>query len=305
MPLTDEQLNLYEQNLKQRADDAARSKLGNIGPGYANYGSPSMTNTVNQYNYDRMNDYMNALAQRENLAQTWQQIANQRALTAGQVGNMEKDHERGLAGLGLQKQQQQQQHEIQQKQLAHAEKQHGEDLAQSWKIAKQKHDLEKEQMEKGYSLQKEQLEHQKKQSAISNVMQKAMQIYNMHLGKRQMSQTEWVNKTNALLQNMGLQISQDRLNYAREHPENIPFDADGNPTGDKARMLNWMANILTSTEQATGENQDRAFRAANARSSADMDRIRLEGQLRQLEATNPSLWGNLVSTIGMPFFLKG
>jgi hypothetical protein len=287
MPLTDEQLNLYEQNLKKSSDDAARAKLGNIGAGYADYGSPSMTNTVNNYNYDRMNDYMNALAQRENLAQTWQQVANQRALTSGQLGNMEKEHERGLQQIGLQKQQ-----------LKQAGEHHQQDLKQSWNIAKQKHDLEKEQMEKGYNLQKEQFEHQKKQAAIGNLMQKAMQIYNMQLGKRQLSQTDWVNKTNALLQNMGLQISQDKLNYVREHPENLPFDADGNPTGDQSKMLSWLSNILTSSEQASGNEEDRASNRRRYAADAQLQGLQFKHQLFQLQAENPALWSGLIQGAG-------
>lgn len=67
--MTDEQLNQYEQNLKQQADNAAQTRIGNIGNAYANYGSSSMTNSVNSFNYDRINDYMNALGKREELAQ--------------------------------------------------------------------------------------------------------------------------------------------------------------------------------------------------------------------------------------------
>jgi hypothetical protein len=105
MAMTDEQLTGYEQSLKKAADDEASARLSSLGNTEARYGDQSMTNTVNKYNYNRMNEYYNALAQRENLAQTWQQVANQRALTRAQIENMANEHSRGLSALGLQRKQ--------------------------------------------------------------------------------------------------------------------------------------------------------------------------------------------------------
>ena len=98
--LTEEQLHNYEQALKARADRDAAASLTSEGNPYANYGAASMTNTVNNMNYNRQDEYYKALQQREDLAQKWQQVANQRMLTQAQVKQMANEHLRGLTQLG-------------------------------------------------------------------------------------------------------------------------------------------------------------------------------------------------------------
>jgi hypothetical protein len=273
--LTDEQLNMYEQGLKKQAEDAAQSKLQGVGPGYAQYGTPSMTNTVNSYNYERMNDYMNALAKREELAQTWQQTANQRALTGAQIGNMQNEHTRGIQNLGLQKQTQEQNLGLQNRTLGQQYQIHKENLAQTQK----------------------QFEEQKRQDRIHNLMAAQMNYHSTQMGKGRLKLDEWTNRTNALLSNMGLQINQDRLKYLAEHPEM-------ERPKSKEEMLSWLSDILNTTENAQNATADRAAADRTSANSLELQKLQTRSRLAQLNSDHLDNIFNSLTSVALPLLLR-
>jgi hypothetical protein len=273
MPLTDEQLNAYEQGLRQDADNAQQDKLDELGNAYPDYGAQSMTNTVNKYNYEKQKEYYNALAQREQLAQTWQQTANQRALTQAQVKNMADESSRGQANIALQKSQQEQQ-----------QQQHKENLAQATLAQQQQHEIAQEQL----GLQKAQYAHQVKQDKLMQLINLRQHNYNMMLGAKQMSDTDWINKTNAQMKNMGLQIDLEKLRALS--PANLP-------TQDTSRedSLKFLASILKSTDQSAIDLQRVA-----GQQGAEANIKAVELQIAQLNAAQQSFLFNSIGSVGLP-----
>jgi hypothetical protein len=231
MPLTDEQLNSYELGLRKDADDQTASALGNIGSGYANYGSQSMTNTVNNMNYNRQKQYLDALAARENLAQTWQQTANQKAMTQAQAKQIANENTRGIATLRQQQQHHAEDSEFNRTQLQNTiANQTEQNRLQGLNISNQA-----EQWRQSHELEKEKTTDTRRQNAIAMHMNMQMQHANLQLQNKQIGMQEWAQKTNAALQQMGLQVDMQKIDALKTPP---PVNTS------RQDMLTWLSNIL-------------------------------------------------------------
>ena len=260
MPLPDPLMTAYEQNLKRQSDLAAQKKLDAIGYATPNYGSQSMTNSVNKYNYDRQQEYLNALAKREELAQTWQHTANQRALTAGQIQNTQNEHVGRLANLGYQ-----------QRALNQANQHQQQNLAQQWNMAQQKRLNEQEELQ----FRRKQLAEQKRQSDISNLMAKHQQIINNKLQTRHLNQDEWVNKTNAMLRALGLSFNMEQLQELR-HQGQLQIPQDPN------QMLDFLSNFVNTNEGRRMQGQQLGIQGLQARSNIAQSQAQTRAYLAQL-----------------------
>jgi hypothetical protein len=286
MPLTDPQLNSYEQGLRKRADDEMASSLGNLGNAHPDYGSQSMTNTVNNFNYNRQKQYLDALAAREDLAQKWQQTANQRAMTQGQIKQMAGEHSRGIANLVQQREAQAQNLGFNREQLASSERNQQEQL----RLQEKNIDTQAANWRASHELETQKAADIRRQNAITTHLNIQMQHANMQLQKKQISMQDWAQKTNATLQQMGLQLDVRKIEALKTPP---PADTS------RQDMLTWLSNIIqpiNSDQNAKGNLE--LQRAANA---AGMSAQQMQNKLAlmQLGYTQQNNLINNFSNLGM------
>jgi hypothetical protein len=189
MPLTKDQLDAYQANLSKQADDEAQSQLGNTWNGGLRYGSGSMTNTVNKYNYARQQDHLNALAKREELAQSWENAQNQKAMTEANIKHMAGEGVRGRSGLALQWQQQKQQ---------------------------------QEDANRTYGLNTRMQDWREKNDAIHANIAAHQAAHNMALQNKQLGHTEWLNRADLALRGLGLQLNSNLLMQKLQSGEALP-----------------------------------------------------------------------------------
>jgi hypothetical protein len=232
--LTDQQLNFYEQNLARQQEQAAQARFGGLGNAQPNYGTSSMTNSVNKFNSARTQAFLDALAKREELAQSWQHTANQRALTAGQIANTENENTRGLHNISYQ-----------QKQLAQADLHHRENLENSYNIALMNNRRKREDQQ----LEREKFDEGKREAAAQMVLRKQLALLHSMYQRHQITENQWINRVNASYKKMGLQF---RLNDLRRAAADKLVKR---PTTD-AEMMDLLARY-TSSETASQRAEQR------------------------------------------------
>lgn len=257
MALTDQQLNSYEQFLKRRSDNARNEQLGNLGNAMSDYGGQSMTNSVNKYNNDRQEDYMNALAKREGLAQTWQQVANQRALTSGQIGNMAVENMSRLSSSALER---------------------GKAIEEARQF-RQEHAL---------NLQKQQLEQQRFAADQMNIakgraMDAIQMMHNQRLQNGELNLAQWSAETNAILGRMNLRLNGDAVQ--RNADGLRPYiDAQGHIT-NRQGAENWLLGVLQQADEGNARAQGGVAGAGAARANqaqqSEINRQRIAALGRQ------------------------
>jgi hypothetical protein len=242
--ITDQQLTLYQQNLARQQEEAQNAKFGALGNAYANYGTSSMTNAVNKFNQARQQAYLDALAKREELAQSWQHTANQRALTAGQIANTENENIRGLHNITYQ-----------QKQLAQADLHHKENLENAYNIALMNNRRKREDQQ----LEREKFDETRRENASQLVLRKQLALLHAMYQRHQIGEAEWTNRVNATYKKMGLQF---RLNELRRDAANRGVQK---PTTDE-EMLNLMSKYVYSEKAMhSADEKIRAEKAEGAR----------------------------------------
>ncbi|MDR1104278.1 MAG: hypothetical protein LBK92_02840 [Endomicrobium sp.] len=286
MPLTDQQLNSYEQGLRKRADDEMASSLGNLGNAHPDYGSQSMTNTINNFNYNRQKQYLDALAAREDLAQKWQQTANQRAMTQGQIKQMAGEHSRGIANLVQQRETQAQNLGFNRDQLASSERNQQEQN----RLQEKNIDSQVANWRASHELETQKAADIRRQNAITTHMNIQMQHANMQLQRKQISMQEWAQKTNATLQQMGLQLDVKKIEALRTPPP---------PDTSHKDMLTWLSNIIQpiNSDKNAKDSLDIQRQAAAAGMSVQQMQNKLA--LMQLGYTQQSNLINNFSNLGM------
>jgi hypothetical protein len=267
MPMTDEELAAYQADLNEKSDEAARAALRASNIGNLPYTAQSMTSTLNKYNQARQSDYLQNLAARQALSQGWHDTATRRATAQAQIAQAERAHERGVAELGLKRGELAMQQEFEPRKMAIQEQTAAEtaranrqaeylkqlDSARRWNMdvgLLRQRQSENEEMrrrwEQEHGLKKEEFSLKKKESGQQSSMAKAQQIFNMLLSKKQITQQDWRDKTDAMLKGLGLQIAQDPIEYARNHPE-------VNQNMTREQMLQHLANIMKTVSSSNAE----------------------------------------------------
>ena len=262
MPLTDEQLNSYEQGLRKDIDDQAKSSLGNIGNAYPDYGASSMTNTINNLNYNRQKQYLDALAAREDLAQKWQQTANQRAMTQGQIKQMSDENSRGIATLGLQRQ---------------SNENSNQNNREQNRIQEKHVDAQIANYQSSNELEKQKAEDARRQNAIANAINLRLQHANMQLQKKQISLQDWASRTNATLQHMGLQIDMQKVELLKNPPP---------PDTSHKELLTWLSNIITPINSAQNASDNLQLQREGQAQDMATQQMRNKLALMQLSYQN-------------------
>jgi hypothetical protein len=315
MPMTDEELNQYQAQQNEASDEAARASLHQLGIGTNPLAAQSATSTLNKYNQARQGDYLRNLAARQELARNWQETAIKKAQVQAAAEAEARAHQRGLEQLSLQKQRDIREHELarekfgfereveprklaaQEEQIAEAARanrameeqrnwerqrlmqEHQELLLQRQKEAKQ---LRKKHLE-DLAQKKLEFSASEKHATRTELMHKAQQIYNMMLSKRQMKHNEWVDQTNAMLKGMGLQLSADPIEYAKQHPE-LATGAINREQG-----LGHLANILSTLGDQTRSDKAMGLAGLNAKRDHELAMLNALGNLKALTLKQQNL----------------
>jgi hypothetical protein len=278
MPLTDDQLNNYEQFLRRKADTDSQQQLGQLGGMIGDYGSQSMTSSANKYNNDRQEDYLNAMAKREDLAQKWQQTASQRALTQGQIKNMNAENQARLSSAALEKGK------------AFTEQ---ERFNQQYLLDRSKHQLEQDKFA-----------NDARQQSLNNATAAAQARHNYELENGHLNLAEWTARTNALLSRAGINIDSEKL---RQHEQELRhyYDQDGrlvNPDGAMRLFHQLMRENVDDGGIAAAAGVPPGALAARADAIAQRTAAR-QGQVAALDAQGRALVMNALQGIGYPLMM--
>jgi hypothetical protein len=286
MALTNEQLNAYEQGLKKNIDDETASALGNLGNSYPGYGSQSMTNTVNNLNYNRQKQYIDALAARENLAQTWQQTANQRTMTQAQIKQISNENTRGIATMRQQQQHHDEDLGFNRQQLESNERNQREQN----RLQEKNIDTQAENWRSSHELETQKAADIRRQNAITTHMNIRMQHANMQLQNKQISLTEWAQKTNAALQQMGLHLDMQKIEALRTPPP---------PDTSRQDMLTWLSNIIQPINADQNNRDTLGLQRSAAAQNMSLQQLQNKLALMQLGYQQQNNLINNFSNVGM------
>jgi hypothetical protein len=277
MPLSDQQLNQYEQFLKRRSDISRNEQLSRLGNGVTDYGGQSMTSSVNKYNNDRQDDYMNALSKREGLAQTWQQVANQRALTSGQIGNMTAENQSRFATSALEQ---------------------GKAIEES-RQAQQQHqiDLNKQQLEQ------ERFRAAERHAAESNYLNATQMRLNHQHQNRQIDLNTYIATSNHLLRHHGLALDAQRV--ADSHNDMREFLNDRGHITNPDAALRWYAAAQADNDDILSRGRGGTLSEAQRNREREERRAQIFQRLIDMDAQEKAQIFHSIEGIAMPLMFAG
>jgi hypothetical protein len=121
----------------------------------------------------------------------------------------------------------------------------------------------------------QQFDAQMRQAKLRDIEQKRMNIESMKLARGKISHGEWLDKFNANLAHMGLQLKREKLDQLMNGTLQAPDE-----TASSQQKLSWLSGLLSNMDADEGARLDRAFGRDDSLHDRQLNRVSTMTQLR-------------------------
>jgi hypothetical protein len=125
------------------------------------------------------------------------------------------------------------------------------------------------------TVSQQQFDAQMRQAKLRDIEQKRMNIESMKLARGKTSHAEWLDKFNANLAHMGLQLKREKLDQLVNGAIEAPDE-----TASSQQKLSWLSGLLSNIDADEGARLDRAFRRDDSLHDRQLNRVSTMTQLR-------------------------